>query len=228
MFPLNSNSTIPCFPSLFFAMVSFLYALCASDSSGVCNNINTSMADSQGAWYRFISANGSRIFTGDHLESASPADPSFWVIHPTLERLLHAKLMTGGFRNETWPSDVHRGFVCNKARCYSSLTGTKDFHPDCCYGHYEYDRMFDGASGNRSMKVGPTNRAVLDATDPRKSTYSMPYIYDKFSWPHCVGQDIPALLSAVKANFTAFANASAEYQYRVDEEKIQRALRGEF
>lgn len=187
------------------------------------NNINTSMPDSQHAWYHFICTQGSRIFTGDHLESASPADPSFWVIHPTLERLLHAKLMTGGFSNEAWPADVHKGFVCNKARCYSSQTGTKDFYPDCCYGHYEYDQMFDGVSGNRSVKVGPTNRAVLDATDPRKSTYSMPYIYDQFSWSHCA-QDISALLRAMKANFSAFANASSEYQYNVNEEKIQRRI----
>ena len=38
-----------------------------------------------------------QVFVGDHLESATAVDPSFWEIHPTMERLLHAKLMAGGF-----------------------------------------------------------------------------------------------------------------------------------
>jgi Common central domain of tyrosinase len=55
------------------------------------------------AWADFVcEGDGAKIFGGDHIESSSPADPSFWVIHPTLERLLHAKLMSGGFDDETW------------------------------------------------------------------------------------------------------------------------------
>ena len=42
---------------------------------------------------------------GDHLESASPIDPSFWPIHPTLERLWQFKKLAGAFstRRETRP-----------------------------------------------------------------------------------------------------------------------------
>lgn len=41
------------------------------------------------AWKDFIcTGDGYKVFGGDHLESASPADPSFWVIHPALERML--------------------------------------------------------------------------------------------------------------------------------------------
>ena len=40
---------------------------------------------------------------GDHLESASPLDPSFWPVHPTLERLWQFKKMAGLFDDETWP-----------------------------------------------------------------------------------------------------------------------------
>lgn len=39
---------------------------------------------------------------------------------------------------------------------------------------------------------------------------------------------IPALLRAMKANFTAFVNASSEYQYYIDEEKIQRVLTSQY
>lgn len=40
---------------------------------------------------------------------------------------------------------------------------------------------------------GPTNREVLLATDPRYETYSMPYIYDSFTWSHC-SEDFDGLL----------------------------------
>lgn len=41
---------------------------------------------------------------GDQLESASPMDPSFWPIHPTIERLYSLKKLRGYFTDESWPS----------------------------------------------------------------------------------------------------------------------------
>jgi hypothetical protein len=56
--------------------------------------VNSTVEGSDEAWTDFIcNGDASKIFSGDHLESASPADPSFWVIHPTLERLFLAKLI---------------------------------------------------------------------------------------------------------------------------------------
>lgn len=40
--------------------------------------------------------NGYKVFYGDHLESSSAVDPSFWSIHPTQERFLQAMLMADG------------------------------------------------------------------------------------------------------------------------------------
>lgn len=60
------------------------------------------------AWTEFVcDGDGYKVFAGDHLESASAADPSFWPIHPTLDRLLQAKFMSGGWETpSTWPEDV--------------------------------------------------------------------------------------------------------------------------
>ena len=64
--------------------------------------------------------------SGDHIESASPADPSFWVIHPTLERLLHAKLLSGGFADESWAADQIDDFVCsNHGLCAMNDSGRR-------------------------------------------------------------------------------------------------------
>jgi hypothetical protein len=62
--------------------------------------------------------NGARIFYGDHLEAASAADPSFWVIHPAQERALHAKFIVGGFEDNKWNSDYIDDYVCDRNECY--------------------------------------------------------------------------------------------------------------
>ena len=146
------------------------------------------------AWRDFVcTGDGGKIFSGDHLESASPADPSFWVIHPTLERLYHAKMMGGGFEDSTWTTDAVNDFVCDKAECYMAEYGGLGYWSECCYGHYETSMMLDFTTGNRSHHFGDTNGAVMAATDPTSTDYSMPYIYDEFSWSHC-SQDFDSFL----------------------------------
>jgi hypothetical protein len=54
------------------------------------------------------------VFSRFEMFLASPTDPSFWPIHPTLERLLHAKYMIGGFKNDTWADEL----VCQHSSCY--------------------------------------------------------------------------------------------------------------
>jgi hypothetical protein len=137
----------------------------------------------------------SDIFVGDHYEAASPSDPSFWVMHPTLERLTHAKLLSGGFDDETWATDAETEFVCAKGSCYKEDLDDTDYYPDCCYGHYENDRMYNGFVGSRDEYFGSTNAEMLTATDARSSNYSVNYVYDKFDWSHCPSDyDIDALL----------------------------------
>jgi hypothetical protein len=73
--------------------------------------------------YVYVATGG---LSGDHIESASPADPSFWVIHPTLERLLHAKLLSGGFADESWAADQIDDFVCsNHGLCAMNDSGRR-------------------------------------------------------------------------------------------------------
>lgn len=141
-------------------------------------------------WRDFIcDGNGYKIFVGDHLESASTADPSFWPIHPTQERLLQLKYMVGGFTNSSWPTTTSaRGaYVCNHANCYmwDDLSQPKDFYDGCCYGHFEYDQLLDFTTWNRTNYYGPTNHQILLDADPSTDSYAMPYIYDDFSWDHC-------------------------------------------
>ena len=149
-------------------------------------------------WKDFICVgDGYKIFGGDHLESASPADPSFWPIHPTLERLLQAKYMSGGFEDSTWPTDPQADYVCDKPSCLDDSTGIVDYYSSCCYGHYEHDKLLDAPNANRTGHVGWTNAEIHTGTDPRLASYAMGYIYDSFTWDHCadIGLDFEGLLT---------------------------------
>ena len=153
-----------------------------------------------GAWRDFIcTGNGYQIFTGDHLEAASPADPSFWPIHPTQERLLQLRYAVGGFDEWEYPTTALKGdsWVCNHNDCYESSDGDRDFYDDCCYGHFEDDKMLDFTSGDRGLRYGPTNREVLAASDMSSSdSYAMPYVYSHFNFDHC-SQNFDKLISTI-------------------------------
>lgn len=143
------------------------------------------------SWYNFVcSGDGWMIFPGDHLESSSPTDPSFWPIHPTLERLLHAKYMSGGFENSTWHDDPETQSICHHASCYEEKYNGTAFYMECCYGHYQYDQMLNAITGFKEDHWGQTNDEILRGVDPTSRQYIMPYIYDSFSWDHCTDIDV--------------------------------------
>ena len=144
------------------------------------------------AWRQFAcNGNAYKIFTGDQLESASPIDPTFWPIHPTQERLYHAKMMSGGFEETEWPSELcsakNCDWVCNHAKCYD-YTGEntkKDYYTSCCAGHFEDDQLLDYTTQDRSQGYGPTNAQTFLDIDPTSADYKVSYIYDNFDWDHC-------------------------------------------
>jgi hypothetical protein len=156
------------------------------------------------AWLDFVCGGpGAGIFYGDPLGPAAPADPSFWAVHPTLERLLQAKYMAGGFADEEWPADAAAGGVCAAAQCLDASAAAPDassygYHEACCYGHRGTDQLLDLDSSRQQQQrtyFGPTNAEILAATDPRSPAYSMPYVYDGFSWAHCGDADFKGALT---------------------------------
>lgn len=151
-----------------------------------------------GKWRDFVcSGNGFRVFVGDQLESASPSDPSFWPIHPTQERIYHARLMAGGFDDYDWPSDASVEYVCDKSQCYEDYEETKDYFDECCYGHFENDQLLDFETGDKASGVGPTNKKLLADIDASSNDYSVSYIYDDFTWSHCSTSDFASLFTSL-------------------------------
>ena len=151
--------------------------------------VTTDDAATWKAWREWLcEGDAYRVFVGDHLESASPSDPSFWPIHGTLERLYQLKLMVGGFDDTTWPTEGDD--LCDKYYCFEpDISTEKGNYTNCCYGHYENDQLLDFINSDVYAGLGDTNKEVMEYTDPMNRFYSMPYIYDDLMWSHCNGSE---------------------------------------
>lgn len=139
-------------------------------------NINREMR-SQGYRAALVSAlcaNSSRWIWGEHAGADSPWDPSFWPIHPTLDRLYQYKRLVDPDMRLAWPTNSSRP-------CKWQALGFG------CPGHHAEDltvyrtTVLDGGVYFQSTPI--TNFEMLMAADPRD--YRLDYIYDNFKWPHC-------------------------------------------
>ena len=125
---------------------------------------------------------------GELYTSNAPADPLFWPIHTTAERLLAWRRVLShhgkGHLNQSWgyehpsntPSDFGR--VCD----WAEMTAGQML-PECrratCKGHNPDDRV----PGLEEF----TNQQFYDFMDPYN--IELPYLYDTFDWPHCDAQN---------------------------------------
>ena len=108
---------------------------------------------------------------GDQLESGSPMDPSFWSIHPTMERIFVFKKISNTFEDEDWPT--------HGAASVTNCTG----HQKTSTVPFKFSLKNGDDKGNAFDETLLTNEEVYDLLDP--STSDMPYIYQDFAWKHC-------------------------------------------
>jgi hypothetical protein len=101
---------------------------------------------------------------GEMFQATSTNDVTFWVLHPTLDRLWH------WIRLQATPD-----------------TFTDDWADgNTCYGHNPNDyQPFTGDLFNLANKRNDylTNRELYNLFDPGRD--AVPYIYDNYEWPHC-------------------------------------------
>lgn len=131
------------------------------------------------------------FWVGDHADSSSPTEASFWPIHPTLERLLQYKSLARPFTSLSFKAEDD----ANTSVCiYDGSKSSTGYRTSNCKGHHSYDVTFwksvvkstDGSWKQTHL----TNEEVLKVVLP-SGNYSVPYIYDNFLWDHCkkVGVD---------------------------------------
>jgi len=126
------------------------------------------------------------IAGGDDADTGSNDDAIFWVMHPTLERLLFWRQLNKPFLDNTWTTE-------------NSYKGTfyKDLSTACC-GHGPNDvmswfiRLDDPDKGwGAFYTVGQ----YYDNSNTAQVGYVVPYVYDNYEWPHCdeEGYDLKAI-----------------------------------
>lgn len=116
---------------------------------------------------------------GEHLESASPADPSFWPIHPTLDRLLIYKRLVQPFKNATFYNPSGPTYFCEytDAECMGH-------HPEDMASYHVNVEDGSGEFSVRHLTVGE----LFEAGSPEH--YMLDYIYEHFNWHHCDASEV--------------------------------------
>jgi hypothetical protein len=142
---------------------------------------------------------------GEMIESASPADPMFWIIHPAIERMLQAKRLPGvtnmgGTEFYKWPVVDGSNETWLQYSYYTFEAGSNPNFPDKyeCYGHGKDDAVLKdmlpmtGAAEAYADRDGDgvvTNWEFYLTLDPNVMEAS-DYVFDNFKWDHCEGVDM--------------------------------------
>ena len=140
---------------------------------------------------------------GEMIEAASPADILFWVIHPTIERILSAKRVEadvdfGGTSFYRWPVINGSAETWFSYSYYTLEENENPYWPEAytCVGHAANDSAlpsnlpwldgfedFADTDGDGII----TNWEYYLALDPNEVD-GLDYIYDNFEWEHCSGK----------------------------------------
>merc|ERR1719198_2697929 len=77
----------------------------------------------------------SGVIEGEQIEAASPYDPSFWPIHPAVERIWQLKKLSSahGFSDESWPEEKSLNSYygdCDGHNPHDKLEFSKDLFED--------------------------------------------------------------------------------------------------
>ena len=128
---------------------------------------------------------------GDAIDAGGANDPTFWPIHPPLERLYQYKDLVKPLKVRHWPTGGEKNGEKDGASttdddyipCYSMWYSSK------CESHHAFDKVAFEANmrnddGNYVPSV-PTNHMFLHAMTPGGGNYRMSYVYENFIWEHC-------------------------------------------
>jgi hypothetical protein len=145
----------------------------------------------------FMFAN-THVKEGEMLESASPADILFWIIHPAIERLLAAKRIPnltkfGKNHFNKWEDPNTEQWL--QYSFYTQMEGENKHYDGAyvCTGHSALDPVlphsipltkamdrFADADGDGVV----SNYEFYLALDPN-NVYGNDYVFDHFNWDHC-------------------------------------------
>jgi len=163
------------------------------------------------------------VLEGEQLESASPMDIVFWMIHPILDKLLVAK------RLADQPGGITMGKYgkINPLEDDSWLDFSSYSTPEyTCPGHGEDDDALEGlAILPRVARLADTNGdgrvsniELYKVMDPTK--FNVDYVYDEFSWNHCGMENELDLAELEMMQSTSYASKTLKQLRNTPQETI--------
>ena len=126
-------------------------------------------------------------FHGDAMNSGATADPTFWPVHPNVDRLFQWRRLEGMTGTETWPhGDLHgHEFYWG---------GGGEFSVKSCWGHQPANHMIwkDLGFVNDPFATGYyyTVKDLWQLNDPDAG--HLPYTYPFFRWDACAAEGYPS------------------------------------
>lgn len=154
------------------------------------------------AWEVLLRDTLSKIgFVGDMYSSASPYDPTFWLIHGTIDRLMHWRRLIAHSDYVDMPLDATWGYAhdVNAASDSRLVCDWSNVDPDiksdmpvCTSGECPGTNKDDSSGFTRftatDVAYDYTNSEIFEFLSPLNE--ELPYVYDNFEWTHCDEQDL--------------------------------------
>jgi hypothetical protein len=144
------------------------------------------------------------VAEGEMIESSSPADPLFWLIHPIIEKLLAAKRLNnyikyGDQQFSKWETADGSGEDWFEYSMYTFSEGAVSWHPGeyVCPGHGKDDNVLPDklpltsrlhAAADLDNNGVITNYEFFIALNPNDPELN-DYVFDDFTWSHCMESD---------------------------------------
>jgi hypothetical protein len=160
-------------------------------------------------------------FMGDAMNSGATADPSFWPVHPNVDRLFQWRRMKGMTGSESWP--------------YGE-TSSSDFYwgagdAEVCWGHQPDNTMICKNLGfindERATDTYYTVKDLWEMNDPDMG--HLPYAYPDFLWENCADEGYPADLmweGTIADDDAVAANEGLAVEPAVKKTKAAKATKG--
>lgn len=145
-----------------------------------------------------FTSNTVTLFFAIRFSSASPYDPTFWIIHGTADRLVHWRRLLAHSEYVDMPLDETWGYAHNSQAAsdshlvcdWSAVDAGEAAMPTCasgeCPGSNSGDMSPFSGFVEGDEETGYTNTELYAFLSPLNT--DLPYVYDNFEWSHCDSQ----------------------------------------
>mmetsp|Transcript_45776 Transcript_45776/g.90267 ORF Transcript_45776/g.90267 Transcript_45776/m.90267 type:complete len:654 (-) Transcript_45776:686-2647(-) len=133
-------------------------------------------------------------FIGDAMNSGATADPSFWPIHPNVDRLFQWRRMQGFTESDVWPYGAGKSASFYWGAGEATVDLDSSDSAGICWGHQpESVMVWKDLGFVDDFKAAGTYYTVLELwelNDPDMG--HLPYAYPDYLWEHCAEEGYPA------------------------------------